>query len=102
MSGSNVSIAAVKGQVNAKQVLASAAVLIETATAGRKRIKVQNLGPNKIYVGFSNAVTSATGWEVAATGGTLDLDLANGSQVWARAVTADQASPADTRVIELQ
>lgn len=85
----------------AVQVLASAATLLTAAnavTGSRGPIYIQNLGPNAIYVGGSG-VTSATGFQVPAAGSITIGAVYGGDALYARAVTADQVSPADTRVL---
>lgn len=82
------------------------AVAVATASAtlipdmvGRRTLFIQNLGPNEIYVGFDSSVTSSTGIKVAANGGALSLDVNDNVHVYARAATALQSSPADTRYL---
>lgn len=80
----------------AVQVLASAAVRITPRSASRGSVSVFNNGPNAIFVGPDNTVTTATGFPIPA--GTAKEFDETGAELWARAVTADQVSPADTRV----
>ena len=81
---------------------ASATQLLTSATNSggpRGAVSIANLGPNAIFVGTTSAVTTVTGFPIAATTGTLTLtgvDLSDG--LWAIAATALQVSPADTRV----
>lgn len=85
----------------AVQVLASAATSLlaaAPATGSRGPITIQNLGPNAIYVGGSG-VTSATGLQVPAAGSIIVGAVYGSDALFARAVTADQVSPADTRVL---
>lgn len=85
----------------------NAAIAVKTATAtlltagitDRKNITILNRGPNSIYIGFDNTVTTNTGYEIVS-GGTFSADYGDRTTVYAIAATADQASPADTRVLE--
>ncbi len=81
----------------AVDVLASAATLIYTPAGGRETVVVQNLGPNDIYVDYSSTVTSATGLKIAANG-TYSVGHVR-RKLYARAVTADQVAPANTRIL---
>lgn len=83
----------------AVNVLASAATLIASASHHRKTISVHNAGPNAIYIGPSD-VTTTTGFPIAA-GATHQFNEAFvPDALYARAATADQASPANTRIIQ--
>lgn len=97
-----------KAAFGSVDVLASAATAIPTAPLdGRYGIAIQNLGPNPIYCGWDSSVTTATGWQVAANGGVMSVDVSyNGSsgakKLWCIAVTADQSGTADTRYWEVR
>lgn len=76
-------------------LLASATVI--PLPNGTRRVRIQNLGPNVIYIGTTAAkCTAALGLQVAATTGFTEFEMM-GHEVYARAATADQVSPADTR-----
>jgi len=91
--------------VTAVQVLTGSSIAILTPAAGDNRqsrgpILISNLGPNAIFVGTSNAVTTATGFPIPATTGSVNIGFINsGDTLYARAATADQTTPADTRVM---
>jgi hypothetical protein len=78
-------------QTSATQLLA--------ATSGEPRIAVviQNLGPNAIAVGVDNTVTTGNGVQVP-TNGVLTLTAGINGTLFAIALTANQVSPADTRI----
>lgn len=84
-------------------VLASANTTIYTPTGTNlERIAVFNNGPNAIYIdSLANATGDLrnTGFPIAA-GGSGTFDPMQGAVV-ARAATADQVSPADTRVLRI-
>ena len=85
-------------EATAVVVLASAATQLLAANHHRKSIAVHNAGPNAIYVGPSN-VTTATGYPIAA-GASRDFSIFFLPEaLYARAATADQVAPADTRVL---
>ncbi|HXJ48438.1 MAG TPA: hypothetical protein VNF91_04645 [Candidatus Acidoferrum sp.] len=79
-------------------VLASAATNIvpTNSTTDIGAVLIQNRGPNSIYIGNDNSVTTSTGLELAA-GNAMSYRRNQPGGVWARAATADQVSPADTR-----
>jgi hypothetical protein len=88
---------------NAFQVLTSAGILWPTAAGppgGQKRVSIYNNGPNAIYIGGQNiAVTVATGFKIPSGGSfVLSPGTINGPII-AIAETANQVSPADTRVV---
>lgn len=85
--------------ISAAQVNTTAgSIVAENVGGGRRTVFVANLGPNAIYLGMSNAVTTATGYPVAATSGTATVVLEPGDRLFAIAATALQVSPADTRI----
>lgn len=100
-----VSVAASgQGSCSAKQVTTAAALQV-TATAGnisRKNVTIQNLGPNAIWCNFVSTASNTNGLRVDPNGGFLSLDVGAALTLWCRADTADQVSPADTRVCELR
>lgn len=59
-------------------------------------VLIQNRGPNSIWVGNDINVSATTGIEVAS-GQSLRYTRTPPGGVYARAGTADQASPLDTR-----
>ena len=68
-----------------------------TDLAARKRILIQNVSSSKVvYLGESNAVTSASGLRLSA-GAAIELDLAAGAAIYAIA----NGAGADIRVAEL-
>lgn len=74
-------------------------VLIASAGYHRKSLSVVNGGPNPIYLGPSDVATT-TGFTVAA-GATVHLaDFFIPEGLYAIAGTADQTSPANTRVLQ--
>lgn len=83
----------------AVNVLASAATEIAGASYHRKSISVHNAGPNAIYLGPSD-VTTTTGYPVAAGASVTLNDFFIPDVLYARAATADQVSPANTRVLQ--
>jgi hypothetical protein len=81
-------------------ILAASVINVALPSAGvhvRERL-IQNLGPNPIYLGGS-AVTTATGLEVPSGGGVVSVP--GNFTLYGIASTADQVSPADTRVLEI-
>lgn len=80
-------------------VKTATATLLTAGTTDRKNITILNRGPNSIYIGFDSTVTTNTGYEIVS-GGTFSADYGDRATVYAIAATADQASPADTRVLE--
>ena len=82
-------------------VLSTAATQLlgaNTNVVARGAVTIQNLGPNAIAVDTTNAVTTATGVQIPANG-VLTLTAGINGTLFARALTADQVSPADTRVL---
>lgn len=81
------------------------ATLVFTGLLGRNSFSIQNKGPNSIYCGYDSVVTTATGTEVT-TGSVLSVDLVfagSGNQdVYCIAATANQASPANTRWMQVK
>jgi hypothetical protein len=86
------------GKQAAVQVNTVATLLTAGVTKDRKNITITNNGPNTIYIGFDNTVTTSTGTPIAA-GSAFSADLGSGTTVYA-ITTALQVSPADTRVLE--
>lgn len=90
----------------------TSAVLLTTDPTGagdgsaprRRLVRVQNLGAATIFVGGSNAVTTGTGYQVPATGGTFELTGEPGgeqSQAANRGLWAISGSAGnDVRVLE--
>jgi hypothetical protein len=90
--------------VAAVQVLTGSSISILAPVTGDTRasrgpIMVSNLGPNTIYLGTSSGVTTATGYPVPTLTSVTVSFIAPTDTLYARAATADQASPADTRVL---
>lgn len=73
-----------------------AALADGTQAAYKERLTVQNKGPNSIYYGFASTVTTATGEEIPAGSSANFVNLLQ--PLYVRAASADQVSPADTRV----
>ena len=95
---------AVQGAAFAKNVAVThaAAVALTTSsgrTMDRKNISIFNNGPNNIYIGFKSTVGTADGFPVPPQT-QWSMDLSSKVTVYAIADTADQVSPADTRVTE--
>jgi hypothetical protein len=65
----------------------------------RKAIHVINGGPNPIYVGPNNLVTTANGFMVPAGGSLLLEQGAAHGALYAVASTANQTSPGDTGIL---
>jgi len=78
---------------SATQILAA-----NTNVAQRSAVVIQNLGPNAIAVDTVNTVTTATGIQIP-TNGTLTLTAGINGTLFAIAATANQVSPADTRIL---
>lgn len=81
----------------AVDVLASASTTVVAASNNWRAGVVQNRGPNPIFFSTDGAAAVATGVELAA-GQTTGFVLAPGEALAAIASTADQATPANTRV----
>jgi len=77
----------------ATQILAA-----NTNVAERSAVVIQNLGPNAIAVGVDNTVTTANGVQIPSNG-VLTLTAGINGTLFAVAATANQVSPADTRVL---
>lgn len=87
----------------AVQVLASANTTIYTPSGDLERVSVFNNGPNTIWVNTAQAASGDlrnTGFPIPA-GSNGSFDPMRGALV-ARASTADQVSPADTRVVVIK
>jgi L-ascorbate metabolism protein UlaG (beta-lactamase superfamily) len=87
-------------------VTTAAAVKVPTNCArDRNSLAVFNNGPNTIYCGGDSAVLTTTGFPIGA-GSQLAIDVAcnadGSAAIWCISATADQASPANTRVIEVR
>ena len=90
--------------VAAVQALTASSISILAAVTGDTRasrgpVLVSNLGPNTIYLGTSSAVTTATGFPVPTNTTVTMTFIGPADTLYARAATADQVSPADTRVL---
>lgn len=82
-------------------VLASAATQIlgpNVSVTRRQAVVIQNLGPNAIAVDTVNTVTVTNGIEILPNADKTLTAGVNGA-LFARAATADQVSPADTRIL---
>lgn len=76
-----------------------------TALTGRNAFSVYNNGPNTMWCGFDSSVSNTTGFPVApATALSIDLTYisSNNKTFYCRADTADQASPANTRWLQVK
>lgn len=90
------------GTVNAVQCSNVAPTLVATHLVNsRINASLINLGPNTIYFGYSNALTAANGWPLAP-GATIGIDLGVNVSLYCLATSALQASPLDTRFMELK
>ena len=81
---------------------------------GRRSVSIQNLGPNPIYIcventtggnadaGYTYTCSTATGTKLANYDSPLVLDVRDGITVYCVAASANQVSPADTRVLEVR
>lgn len=107
-----MSVAAVKGDPLSKGNFGAVNVLNSAATAipatnlkSRNAISIYNNGPNTIWCGFRSNVTSTTGYPVASARA-LSLDIVSMDDgapvIYCIADTADQASPANTRFLEVK
>lgn len=92
----------------AVQVATTATAIPSSAAAGRTTLTVQNLGPNRICCGWSNAVTASTGLCIAAAtldanglpqNGSAQFNVGGGKSVYCISAVL-QVSPADTRYSE--
>ena len=94
------------GRYGATQCDVTATLLYANQTGSRNAVSIQNLGPNAIYIGFDSSVTTATGTQVPASGGSLSVDLRmrpDGTpKIYCIAATALQVSPNDTRWMEIR
>lgn len=73
----------------------TAAEIAATPLANRKKMIIQNLGNNDVYIGENNSVTSSNGIRLPK-GASLEFEFGDGSNIWA--LTA--SSTADLRVSE--
>ena len=111
VGASSIAFAATKGDGPAKatygavSVLNSAATKVFTGMIGRNAFAIFNHGPNTIWCGWKSNVTTATGFPVIAEA-TLGIDLVyNGTgdtDFYCIASSADQATPLDTRWIQVK
>ncbi len=81
----------------AVDVLASASTTVVAASPNWRTGVMQNRGPNSIWFSTDGPAAVATGVELAS-GASIGFTLAPGEALEARASTADQATPANTRV----
>lgn len=82
--------------LNAATTVGTTAVnLVASALAGRKEIMIQNRGNKDIFIGSSNAVTTANGFRIAG-GATFGVSVGPNIAVWAISGTAGQ----DVRLLE--
>lgn len=81
----------------AVQVGTSATAIFTGMTSGHT-LTVQNLGPDDVYVGVDNTVTSASGVQVVANGGVLVIDSLASGDIYGITTTL-QVSPDDTRYL---
>ena len=80
-------------------VTTTAVALTPPRKRGQERVVViQNLGPNPIYVDSTPQVTTATGVQIAASGGQLIIPV--GVALWA-ICSALQVTPLDTLIISV-
>lgn len=84
--------------ISAFQVTVAAVKL--SSVGSHVSLLAYNNGPNIVWVGTDNTVSSSNGFPIPANGGVLRLDhasLAN-QDIWATCSVL-QASPADTRLL---
>jgi hypothetical protein len=86
----------------AAQVLTTSTAVVASDPDQWRMVFVSNLGPNVIYLEVGATATTTTGLPVPATTGTIGpLHLPPGQALNAIAATANQVSPADTRVVPI-
>lgn len=73
---------------------ASATAVPATPLAGRQSLLIQNNGPNNIWCGLSNAVTTGTGVKIEKNGGFWSDDSIGAQAVYCKAETAAQTAGA--------
>lgn len=106
------SYGAVKGDPTPKltvgtvTVLSSAGTLVPTSNLlGRNAISIFNNGPNTIWCSEKSTVTTSTGYPILANT-QLGIDVvaqaSSAPTIYCIASTADQVSPANTRVMEVK
>lgn len=79
-------------------LLTASATKILTGTMSRGSVLIANRGPNTIYIAPTEAkCTTVLGFPIPANG-SVELDETNGD-VWAIVETANQVSPANTRIL---
>lgn len=83
------------------EVLTTATEIPVTSPTSRNSLVIQNLGPNAIYCGATNAVTTLTGIKIAALGGTFPIDVTWDAvnarpRIYCVAKTASQVAGDDT------
>lgn len=76
-------------------VTTTASQIAATALSGRLNMIIQNLGSNDIYIGTTNAVTTATGTKIPK-GSSMEMGFGAGASVYAIA----SSGTADVRVAE--
>jgi hypothetical protein len=85
----------------AVQVQTTSTTLLAADPDQWRTVVVQNLGPNAIFLETTGAATAAGGLQVAATTGLVTLTITPNTTVAAIAATANQTTPADTRLLAL-
>jgi len=83
----------------AVQLTTAASTLVAADPDQHREVTVANLGPNKIYLETNGTATVIGGLPVAATTGAVTVKLPAGVALSAIVETANQASPADTRIL---
>ena len=79
-------------------VSSTVATVIVPNTGGEGRAIVFNGGPNPIHIDTVTTVSTTTSVPIQPSA-TLLTEVAAGAIIYARAATADQVAPADTRVM---
>jgi hypothetical protein len=83
----------------AVQVTTAGVALLAAKAEEERDVIIQNLGPNAIFIEIGAAATLIGGLQIAATTGQLATRVPANAAVNAIAATANQASPADTRIV---
>lgn len=78
-------------QVSQAAVSTTAAQIASPALAGRKTISIKALSGNSapVYIGSTNGVTTATGYELAA-GDSIDMEIDNTNSIYVVAGSAQR------------
>lgn len=83
----------------AVDVQTTTTVLLADNNAQSEEVTIQNLGPNVIYIDFDTAAATTTGVQIPITSGVLTVRRGPNTAINAIAATANQTSPANTRIL---